>query len=66
MLKIFKDFMIIVILLTMALIQLILKIIITPISKVNVSIKKISKFIKKIIIRSRNRFLRYLLKLSEA
>ena len=66
MLKILKDFMIIVVLLTMALIQLIFKIIITPISKVNVSIKKISKFIKKIIIRSRNRFLRYLLKVSEA
>lgn len=66
MLRILKNFTILIILLTMALLQFILKIITTIFSKVNTSIIKIYKKIKKATIKRRNRFLSFLLKLSRA
>ena len=65
MLKILKNFTILIILLTMALIQLILKIITTTIYVVKSSIEKIYKKIKRRIVRKRNETLKYLYKLSE-
>ena len=66
MLRILKDIALLGILLTIALLQLILKIIYTTILIVNTSIEKIIKTIKKYFKKLRNKILFILLKFAEA